>query len=104
MALEYVIIVSVISVVGTVLGIVFGAKNIWRNQRIIDKEEIGQIARMSAKLDHIDDGISSVKHDMADIKADIKEQRERVVRVEESAKQAHKRLDELVDRKRGSNA
>ena len=101
MALEYVIIVSVISVLGTVAGLMFGTKNLWRNQRAQDKEEIGQLARVVAKLDHIDDGICSVKHDMNDIKTDIKEQRERIVRVEESTKQAHRRLDELAGRKRG---
>jgi hypothetical protein len=32
---------------------------------------------------------------MSNVKNDIKEDRERIIRVEESAKQAHKRLDSL---------
>ena len=99
MAIEYLILVSAVSVLGTILGIGFGFKNVWRAQRELDKEEIVQMAGISAKLGHIDEGVSTVKHDMFDIKSDIKEQRERIVRVEESAKQAHKRLDELAGRR-----
>ena len=57
------------------------------------------MATIQAQLDHIDRNIISISNSMENIREDIKEQFERVVRVEESAKQAHKRLDELVGRK-----
>ena len=101
MPIEYTIIISVISVICTVIGVSIGMSNLRRNSKLDDKQESSQITRITVQLEHIDAGVNSVKHDMTEIKDDIKEQRERMVRVEESAKQAHKRLDELAGRRTG---
>ena len=58
-----------------------------------------QFAKVEESLDRIDKGIAEIKYDMRTIKDEIKETRERVIKVGESTKQAHKRLDELSGRK-----
>ena len=100
MPIEYTIIISFISVVCTVIGVSIGLGNLRRNSKLDDKHESAQLTRVEVQLEHIDKNVCSITHDMSDIKSEIKEQRERMVRVEESTKQAHKRLDELVSRKK----
>lgn len=102
MPIEYTIIISVITVACTVLGVTLGMSNWRRMQRAEDREDSSQLTRVVVQLEHIERGVSAIGHDMAEIKTEIKEHRDRMVRVEESAKQAHKRLDELVGRKGGS--
>ena len=55
------------------------------------------------KLENIGTGITEIKSEMTNVKNDIKEDRERLIRVEDSAKQAHKRLDELYRQRQISN-
>lgn len=57
------------------------------------------------KLESIGVGIAEIKSEMTNVKLDIKENRERIVKVEESAKSAHKRLDSYDNwNKRDNNA
>lgn len=108
--IEYAIFISLISTLGTVVGVTLGMNNFRRLQRADDQSEGAQNARIVAQLEgintrialqleHIDAGVNSVKYDMAAIKEDLREQRDRMVRVEESTKQAHKRLDEIVNKR-----
>lgn len=99
MPIEYTIIISVVSVICTVLGVSIGMTNMRRLQRQDDQLDGAAIARVTLHLDHIEAGVSSIKHDIASIMLDTREQRERIIKVEESSKQAHKRLDELAGRR-----
>ncbi len=99
MPIEYTIIISVVSVACTVLGVSVGYSNLRRHQSAEDRDQGALLASIEVKLGHVTEGIAHIRHDMSDIKTDINEQRERIVRVEESAKQAHKRLDELNGRR-----
>ena len=51
------------------------------------------------KLENLGIGITEIKNELAGIKADTRELRDRVISVEQSAKQAHKRLDEHLTQK-----
>ena len=99
MPIEYTIIISVISVICTVIGVSIGLGNLRRNSKLDDMHESAQLTRVEVQLEHIDKNVCSITHDMSDIKSEIKEQRERMVRVEESIKQAHKRIDEIAGRR-----
>lgn len=99
MPIEYTIIISVISVACTILGVSIGMSNLRRGQKADDQREGATLADVAATLRHMGEHVSSIRHDMASIKGDIKEQHERVVRVEESTKSAHRRLDELAGRR-----
>lgn len=58
-------------------------------------------AHVSAKLDHISGGVDSMRIDLKSHEHRISSINDRVIRVEESSKQAHKRLDgiERMDEK-----
>jgi len=54
-------------------------------------------------LKSISNGIDDIKKEITSIKDDVKENRDRTTRVEESCKQAHKRIDEIITRLEHSN-
>lgn len=101
MPVEYTIIISVVSVACTVLGVSIGMTNMRRFQRQEDQADGANMARVTLHLDHIESGINGIKHDITSILLDTREQRERIIKVEESSKQAHKRIDELAGRRTG---
>jgi peptidoglycan hydrolase CwlO-like protein len=66
------------------------------------QEDSSMQTSFKMQLDYISKGIDDIKSEMRDMKIDAKatdkalnELMERVTRVEESSKQAHKRIDEL---------
>jgi len=114
MSIEYVVTFAIISAAGVILASVLNVSNFSRSQKQEAKEEssslAASLATMSTSLKHIEASVESSQQDMRDmrqevalsmrdIKQDIKEHRDRLVRNEEAAKSAHKRLDELVGRK-----
>ncbi|MDF2586629.1 MAG: hypothetical protein K0S41_470 [Anaerocolumna sp.] len=92
MTIEVAMLISSISVA---FGVYQGIINIKRNKKNDDQQEASQSAMMMTKLDNIDKGVDDIKKEIAGVKADIKEDRERIIRLEESLKQAHKRIDSL---------
>ena len=72
-----------------------------RNRRSDDQSEAGQSAKIMTKLEGIEKGVDDIKEEIKSVKAEVKEDHDRIIRLEESAKQAHKRLDGLTVRKEG---
>ena len=101
MPIEYTIIISFVSVVCTVIGVSIGMTNLRRNSKLDDRHENTQFARVGVQLEYIAKSVSEILYDMNDIKNEIKEHRDRILRTEESTKQAHKRIDEIAGHKRG---
>lgn len=97
MTIEVAILLS-----GVSLGfaIFFGLKGMRRNQKKDDAEEASTMTTVIVKLENISAGISEIKAEMNNLKCDLREQRERLVIVEESAKSAHKRIDEMKTKKK----
>ena len=93
-------IVSIISAVSALSGIILGWLGRARTVRQDTAEEAGRDAELRASVNYIRAGVD-------DLRVEIRAQgqrydmlAERVTRVEESAKQAHKRIDRLeVDEK-----
>ena len=90
MSVELSILIPVVSVV---FAIYAGLSNLKRNQSQDDKNTASQMTTVIVKLENIGNGIAEIKSEISNAKEDIKENRERIVKVEESTKQAHKRLD-----------
>jgi hypothetical protein len=88
-------ITILLSVVSVSFAIYFGIKNSKRNHTIDTKSDTAQLTTVIVKLENIGIGITEIKSELFNVKNDIKEDRERIIRVEESTKQAHKRLDAL---------
>lgn len=84
-----------LTICGTVFGIVVGYLN-WRriSNEDIKKEAISD-GELKANILYIRQGVEDIKVDMRVQQKRTDELTERVVRVEESTKQAHKRIDEI---------
>lgn len=89
-------IALLISGVSLAFGIYQGVSNLKRNKASDDKKEASEMTAVIVKLESIGTGVTEIKLDMKNIRADIQELRERLVVVEQSSKQAHRRIDEVV--------
>lgn len=89
------IFLTVLSVVASICAIVFGYKAYRRNQKSDDVTEAQKLTRMETKLDSISGSVSRIESNQHDQSLSIAGLSERVTRVEESTKQAHKRIDAL---------
>lgn len=92
MTIEVAILLSVVS---ASFAVFFGLKGMRRNQKKDDTEEASTTTTVIVKLENISAGIAEIKAEMNNLRCDLREQRERLVIVEESAKSAHKRIDEI---------
>lgn len=99
MSVELSILIPIVSVV---FAIYAGVSNLKRNQSQDDKNTASQMTTVIVKLENIGNGIAEIKSEISNAKEDIKENRERIVKVEESAKQAHKRLD-MIEKLRSTH-
>ena len=89
------VITAIVGIFGTVLGFFFSLARFTKSRDKDVRSEAQREATINVKLDNISVGVQSLH---TDIKAEQKaraELSERVAKVEESTKQAHKRLDEL---------
>ncbi len=96
-------IALVISALSLAFGIYQGVTNIKRNRTADDKDDASQLTTVIVKLENISAGISDIKSDMRNIKDEVKDMRERLIKVEESTKSAHHRIDEWLKTYQGGN-
>jgi hypothetical protein len=81
-------LIAIVSVVVAVLSY-FAARS------SADRKNGGDNAEMRAKLNYISNGVDDTRLDVRGLRGDIAHQADRLARVEESSKQAHKRIDEV---------
>lgn len=87
--------VAVIASLCTMVGAFIGILTFSRNRDKDVKNDASKSAVVEAKLDNISSGIDSIRIDIKANERRVSELSERVIRIEESSKQAHKRLDKL---------
>lgn len=92
LSIEFTVLISVVSVCAAIY---FGLSNLRRSQKNEDREEATLLTTLLVKLENIGTGVTEIKSEMKSVKDELKENSHRLVKVEESAKQAHKRIDEL---------
>jgi len=80
-----------------------GTVNLKRNQKADDQKDATQMTTVIVKLENISTGITEIKSEMASMKNDVKDLNIRLIKVEESAKQAHHRLDRIEKIKEDKN-
>ncbi len=93
-----------LGIVLTILSLVVAFQGYQLNKTKSIKDDGRQSAEVSAQLNYISKGVNDIQLDMKDIRLDMKandqkvqEVVQRVTRVEESAKQAHKRMDKMEE-------
>lgn len=92
MSIEISLLISGISVAAAIF---FGIKSSKRTEKKDIQTDAAQLTTVIVKLENISTGITEIKTEMTNVKNDIKENRERIIKLEESAKQAHRRIDEI---------
>ncbi|MFF2179436.1 hypothetical protein ACFVT8_23735 [Lysinibacillus sp. NPDC058147] len=91
-----------LGIVLTILSLIVAIQGYQLNKTKSIKDDGRQSAEVSAQLHYISKGVNDIQIDMKDIRLDMKandqkvqEVVQRVTRVEESSKQAHKRIDKM---------
>lgn len=77
-------------------GFIIAFVTLGRNRDKDIRQEAASSAVIGTKLDAISTGVESIRIDMKANEKSINHLSERMVKVEESSKQAHKRIDDLV--------
>lgn len=90
MTIEVALIISGVSLA---FGLFQGISNLNRNQTNDAKKDASQLTTVIVKLENISTGITRIESELTSLKADFKEDHERLVKTEESVKSAHKRMD-----------
>lgn len=80
----------VISAVSLAFGIYQGVSNMKRNSKYDIKTDASQLTTVIVKLENIGNDITEMKGDLRDVKVDIKEHSERLVKVEQQIKVLNK--------------
>jgi peptidoglycan hydrolase CwlO-like protein len=92
----YTEIAILISVVSVAFSIFFGFKNNKRSDTRDIEERVRTDTIINTKLDNIVSTMQDIKNEIASMRNDIQAHNDRLIKVEESCKQAHKRLDEIT--------
>ncbi|MGE6379778.1 hypothetical protein [Peribacillus muralis] len=89
------VLTTVIGLLCTITGLVIGFFTFSRNRDKDVKKEATESAILSAKLDNIGQSVDSIRIDFKASDQRWTALSERVIRNEESTKQAHKRIDQI---------
>ncbi|MBU5594926.1 hypothetical protein KQI76_07090 [Amphibacillus sp. MSJ-3] len=95
MSLEVGILLSIASVVIGILGYQLNKQKQQAESHKAVKNDATREAVIETKLDNISNGVDSIRIDLRANERQIGELNGRIIRVEESTKQAHKRIDNL---------
>lgn len=81
--------------VSLIVAIIVAISNIKSRNAEDNRESAAQITTLIVKLENISEGINEIKSDMRNMKNDVQDLRDRVIRVEQKTDNAHHRLDIL---------
>lgn len=89
--------IAIIGAVGTVFGIIISWLTFSRSRDKDVRSEAADSAVIRTKLDNISSGIDSIRIDIKANEKRVSELSEKVIRIDESTKQAHKRINEIIN-------
>jgi len=95
MTIELGVLLSVLGLVIAFLGYQLNKQKHLTDQRKDTRKDAESSAEIRAQLGYIRNGVDDIRLDIRDNERQIATLGERVTRVEESSKQAHKRLDNM---------
>jgi len=88
----------IVSIVSVVCSIVFSSKSNKRTDTKEIEERVKENTRINFKLDNIADSIKDVRKDLSDVRTEIQQHNDKIIKLEESTKSAHHRIDEFVEK------
>lgn len=86
---------TIVAIVGGIAGIVFGLVTLFRNKKADDAQQGRESGTVLSDLGYIKAGVDEIKSEQKEQRKTNIEFITRLTAVEESTKQAHKRIDEL---------
>lgn len=89
MTVEVALVISFLSVG---FGIWSGVSNVRRNEKNDTRNDASELTTVIVKLENISAGITEIKSELNNVKNDRKEDREQIIRMDESLKSAWKRI------------
>ena len=89
----------IFTIIGGIIGYATFYMNSKKNTKQETKEEVAMLTKLETKLDMISRNIDEIRLDNKDFSKSIQQLAERVSAVEQSAKSAHHRIDQLEERK-----
>ena len=98
MNVDITVLVTLVGVVGTVSGIYFGFWKAKKDEQKSLKEDTVQDTVVATKLDYISKGVDDIRLDIKAQDKRISDVVERLIKVEESTKSAHHRIDSLEEK------
>lgn len=93
MTIEITVMISAVSVA---FAIYFGLKSNHRSDVKEIEDRAANNAKVNMKLDNISQMVNDIKYDISTTKKEVRELSDRVVKVEQSTKSAHHRLDDFL--------
>lgn len=91
---------AVIGVVSALFGMLISYVTFTRGRDKDIKLDAQEQAKVSVQLSHISKGVDDIKLDLKTNERQIKDLSERLIKIDESTKSAHKRIDKLEGVKR----
>ena len=91
---------TTIGIIGGLAAILFGIIAARANKRKEDRSDGHSLGTVQSDLGSIKSGVDDLKTDVRELRGSTVNLTERVKAVEESAKQAHKRIDEIKEERR----
>lgn len=88
-------VTALISIACTILGALFGYLAFARNRKKDQTAEGERSGAIASDIGYIKGGVDDLKRETREMRGDVQGLTERVVRCEESCKQAHHRIDEI---------
>lgn len=95
-------IASIVSIIGLCISLTsvlvafcFNLKNSKKTDTREIEERVKENTRINMKLDSIGSDLKDIKTDIMSMRDEMKTHNDRIIKVEESAKQAHHRLDTI---------
>ena len=89
------LIFGIISAVGCILGMVFGLVALLRNKKSDDAKEGKEGGIVLTELGYIKAGVDDLKRDNREMRVEMQSLHDKVTRLDESCKHAHRRIDKL---------
>ena len=100
MTIEIALLISIVSVA---FSIFFGIKNSKRTDTKDIEERVKENTRINVKLDNITQTTQEIKSEISSMRTEISSHNDRLIKLEESVKSAHHRIDGVVERLNGGN-
>ena len=100
--MELTVIVAVISVVSAISGMLLGWKGHANDVKARDTQSTSDNTKLKTDLDYLIRGVDDIRREQKSQDRKLDDISDRVTRVEESAKSAHKRIDTELARHKGA--